>query len=140
MENEIDKLLEERGKVHGDAKTTHDLAYNLYLHACGDEYECSEDELCKLTDASKAMMFLIMVKIARGVQHPEHADHWKDIAGYARLIEKQECATTDAVNILKRHYDKSESCYKCRAEIIFHQDRITRWVTTKGYLCENCSL
>ena len=78
----IGKLLQERGKIHGDAKTTHTMAMDLW--------NLTVDE-SKLTSAGQAMLFLIMVKIARAVQHPEHADHWDDIAGYAALIKKCEC-------------------------------------------------
>ena len=41
--NEIDKLLEERGKIHGDAKTTHEIAMSLWNHAVGTEGECDFD-------------------------------------------------------------------------------------------------
>jgi len=78
---DIDQLLEDRGKVHGDAQTTHCMAMELF-------------EIAKrgsnMTKAGEAMLFLIMVKIARGVQKPNYADHWDDICGYSRLIREAE--------------------------------------------------
>ena len=86
--SEIDKLLEERGKIHGDAKTTHEMAWKLFYEACSID----DNNICKsiMSKAGEAMLFLIMVKIARGVQNPSYADHWDDIAGYAMLIKKVE--------------------------------------------------
>ena len=45
---DIEKLLEERGKIHGDAGTTHTLAYGLFklLEDCPDN---------KLKPASRAI-------------------------------------------------------------------------------------
>ena len=80
---DIDKLLEERGKILGDAETTHCMAMELFTITISGS--------SKISKVGQAMLFLIMVKIARGVANPTHADHWRDIQGYARLIEKVEC-------------------------------------------------
>ena len=79
---DIDKLLEERGKIHGDARTTHAVAYTIFkeLEDCGE-----------INDATLGMIFLICVKLARAAQHPKHEDHWTDIIGYAELIKRVEC-------------------------------------------------
>lgn len=79
-ENPIDKLLEERGKVHGDPETTHSIALKIYETLCHPSN--------KMTDGQKGMLFLICVKLSRGAQHPEHGDHWDDIGGYAELIKR----------------------------------------------------
>lgn len=81
---DINKLLEERGKIHGDPETTHTLAYRLFkmLDDCQDN---------KLKTASRAMLFLICVKLARCIQNPAHADHLTDVSGYAELIKRVEC-------------------------------------------------
>ena len=79
---DINALLEERGKIHGDAKTTHEMAMNLFNRVINES---------DMSAAGDAMLFLIFVKIARGVQNPGHADHWDDIAGYAELIKRVEC-------------------------------------------------
>jgi len=79
---DINALLAERGKIHGDAETTHKLAMDLW-NLTVDSSVMSEASMC--------MLMIIMVKIARGVQNPKHADHWIDIGGYAELIKRVEC-------------------------------------------------
>jgi len=85
---EINKLLEERGKIHGDAEKTHSLAWNLYNLLEGSPN-------CHLSPASRGMLFLLMIKLVRGCFTPFHADHWDDICGYATLIKKAECKDPD---------------------------------------------
>ena len=75
-------LTEERGKQHGDHVTTHLVAMSIFdiLRKCS-----------KLSSSSEGELFLICVKLSRGVQVPSHKDHWDDIQGYAELIKDTEC-------------------------------------------------
>ncbi len=81
MDN-IEKLLKERGQIHGDAEVTHGVARKI----CKILMEHS-----KLSEAGEEMARMIVLKMVRGVQVPSHADHWDDIGGYSRLIRKVEC-------------------------------------------------
>lgn len=83
---DIDKLLEEREQTHGDAETTYSMAGELFATTIVGS--------SKMSKAGQAMLFLIMVKVARGIQNPKHPDHWNDIAGYAQLIKRVEGAGT----------------------------------------------
>ena len=64
---DIDKLLEERGKIHGDAETTHHVAYGLF------EFLDRGTPNNTLKQSSRGMLFLICVKIARGIQNPNRS-------------------------------------------------------------------
>ena len=81
--SDINKLLEERGKVHGDYETTHSLAYSLFKTL--DDHPDN-----KLKPSSRAMLFLDIIKTVRGIQCPSHDDHWRDKAGYSTLIGRAE--------------------------------------------------
>jgi len=81
---DIAQLLEERGRIHGDAETTHRVAYQLF-----DLME-NHFPVNNLRPSSRAMLFIICVKISRALQNPTHADHWVDIAGYSELIKRVE--------------------------------------------------
>jgi len=85
---DIDKLLEERGKIHGDADKTHALMYNLY-----NLLERSPN--CHLKPASRGLLFLLIMKLVRGCSTPFHADHFDDICGYATLIKRCEQDESD---------------------------------------------
>ena len=82
---DIDKMLEERGEIHGDARTTHGIAMGLFNQI--PETISKENQM---EEASMAMLFLVFVKIARAVQRPDFRDHWDDIQGYIELIKRCE--------------------------------------------------
>lgn len=78
-----DELLVERGKTHGDfgqhAKCTQDLKRAFYGNCVN-----------KLDDAKRESVDMILHKLGRIASgNPDHADHWADIAGYARLVEQR---------------------------------------------------
>lgn len=76
---EIEKVLEERGKTHGDFKF-------------GSEVSQALKEIIAVSDADMAdhqeeALDMICHKLARIVAgNPNEPDHWRDIAGYATLV------------------------------------------------------
>ena len=78
----IDKLLEERAKIHGDAETTHRTARQI----CNILMKVSN-----LSEAGEELMRMVILKCVRGATVPTHADHFNDIGGYAELIRRVEC-------------------------------------------------
>lgn len=78
---DIDKLLEERGKVHGDFTERALIAQSLksIVRDCPNW----EDLSCTQAEALE----MIAHKISRILAgNPNVKDHWDDIAGYARLV------------------------------------------------------
>ncbi len=78
---DIDKILAERGKTHGDfsnqAECAQDLKKAFYAWA---QYNT------KLTPYMKEAVDMILHKLARAATgDPFVQDHWDDIAGYAFL-------------------------------------------------------
>tara|TARA_R110002020_G_scaffold62705_1_gene167488 strand:- start:591 stop:896 length:306 start_codon:yes stop_codon:yes gene_type:complete len=81
----IDKTLEQRGKRYGTfekhAKLSQDLFQSIHLHSI------MEDK--PLSYVHKEALGMICHKIARIVNgDPNYDDSWRDIAGYATLVEK----------------------------------------------------
>ena len=82
MTNLTDELLATRGKIHGEfgeqARITQALK-NVLRSSAGWE---------RLDDAKRDAIEMICVKLGRiHAGNPDHADHYADIAGYARLVE-----------------------------------------------------
>ena len=81
--NNIKDILEERQKTHGDfalnAIISQELKTTIRTY--------SADTL-GFTDQMKEALDVICGKIARIIAgDPYHSDHWRDIAGYATLIQ-----------------------------------------------------
>lgn len=79
----IDDILNERQKTHGDyelhAQITQELKRVIAVYDRED-----------LSDTQRETLDMIAHKIGRILAgNPHFADHWTDIAGYARLIERQ---------------------------------------------------
>ena len=79
----IDKILAEREKTHGDfknqAKTAQRLKFTLR--------EQSKDWQIDFSHTQQEALEMICHKIARIVAgNPNFVDHWRDIAGYATLV------------------------------------------------------
>lgn len=77
---DIDKILAERAKTHGDytehAQCTQDIMLILMLHR----------NWIYLSPDQKETLHMIAHKMGRVVTgNPNVADHWDDIAGYAKL-------------------------------------------------------
>jgi hypothetical protein len=77
---DIDKILAERAKTHGDytehALCTQDIMFTLMSHR----------NWSRLTADQKETLHMIAHKMGRVVTgNPDVADHWDDMAGYAKL-------------------------------------------------------
>lgn len=82
----IDEILAERGKTHGDfkdhAKTAQQLKFTLR--------EQSKDWQVDFLHTQQEALEMICHKIARIVAgNPNFVDHWRDIAGYATLVANE---------------------------------------------------
>ena len=83
MTTNINALLEERGKTHGDyavhALITQDLKRVITHHVA--------DLDRRLDDDMQESLDMITHKIGRIIAgNPAEPDHWRDIAGYAQLV------------------------------------------------------
>jgi len=79
----IEKLLEERGRVHGAWADHSDMAQRLKETAIAQGWD-------KLSRSQREALEMIFHKIGRILAgNPNHRDHWDDIAGYATLASKE---------------------------------------------------
>ena len=79
--DKVDEVLEQRHDTHG-----------LYAHTARTAQRlkrvCNEAQVGKMTAEMAESLEMICTKIARVLAgNPHERDHWKDIAGYARLAE-----------------------------------------------------
>jgi hypothetical protein len=84
MTEPTDQLLSERGKTHGDFSDHASVTYAIKdaIHSLGNAD--------KLTVVQREALDMIAHKIGRIMAgDPNHADHWDDIAGYARLVSQR---------------------------------------------------
>lgn len=92
---EINSILEERVKTHGNFEEVADLDTELF--STFNTYSQSN-----LENYQYCAIKMILHKIARiGCGDPEFIDHWKDIVGYATLVinELEERNATSTSNI-----------------------------------------
>ena len=92
MTTDINALLAERGKTHGDyvvhALVTQDLK-RVINHHVGDLDRRLDDDMAETLD-------MIAHKIGRIIAgNPAEPDHWRDIAGYAQLVANRLEGTND---------------------------------------------
>ena len=81
MKDQIDNVLADRRTTHGDYADTARTAQHLR----GAMREGNNWAI--LTDTQRESLDMIAMKIARILSgDPQHADHWDDITGYARLV------------------------------------------------------
>lgn len=80
MKEVIEELIEERGSTHGDW-------YQQSAKAQGIKKELQTSvNWNNLSNSHKDALEMIAVKLSRILTgDPDEADHWDDIAGYARL-------------------------------------------------------
>ena len=84
MNNPTDALLEERGRTHGDF-TEHALITQELKLAMQRRRGWA-----RLNHCQAESLEMIAHKIGRILSgNPNHADHWDDIAGYARLVSQR---------------------------------------------------
>ena len=78
--SDIDKILNERAKTHGDY-TEHARCTQNILRALQSERNWPD-----LTDDQRETLHMIAHKMGRVVTgNPDIADHWDDMAGYSKL-------------------------------------------------------
>lgn len=87
---DIDKILEEREKTHGDASKGHDLMRMLQVTL---EETMLESEM---SSASKWEIHMALFRITRVIcgDHTEN-DHWIDAQGYLELARRREARDGD---------------------------------------------
>jgi hypothetical protein len=81
MSEARDPLLEEREKTHGSFKHNADTFYKLWEAV-------NTQSIQNLPNDQQLALNQIFLKISRMLQNPLEPDHWKDIAGYAKLGEE----------------------------------------------------
>ena len=84
MANNIDALLDEREKTHGDYAEHADVTQRLkiIMH--------NHDGISQLSFMQLEALDMIAHKIGRILAgNPNFKDHWDDIAGYARLVSQR---------------------------------------------------
>jgi hypothetical protein len=80
---EVEQLLDERGRTHGDfrlhAEITQDLKSVIYGRIASTP-----------TPTQREALEMILHKIGRiAAGDPNFVDHWDDIAGYAKLVANE---------------------------------------------------
>lgn len=79
----ITRTLIERGKTHGDFRTNGSIMQRLKINMR------AEHGWENLTEEQKEALEMIQHKIGRILSgNPNEPDHWKDIAGYATLVQQ----------------------------------------------------
>ena len=81
---DVDKTISEREQIHGDFETHSSISQSLKTTAhFGRKWQSLQPDAREAVD-------MILHKVARIVNGgAEYADHWHDIQGYARLVEKR---------------------------------------------------
>ena len=80
--SDVDKILEEREKTHGD------FSYQAVTSQALKEFIRTSRK--SLTNVQQEALEMIMHKIARILEgNPGVQDHWDDIAGYATLASRE---------------------------------------------------
>lgn len=83
MTTSIEKVLEERGKTHGDFTLQSTLSQNL-------KEVCRQGSRVGLYPYQREALDMILHKISRIFNgNPMEKDHWVDIAGYATLVANE---------------------------------------------------
>lgn len=83
-------LIETRGQTHGDFSNTARYIQQLKTVALGAYYERSKRGQPPLTSQQKESLEMILHKCGRILSGDANfADHWDDIAGYAKLANKE---------------------------------------------------
>lgn len=107
---ETEALLNERGKTHGDfrdhADTTQRLKH-VFTQGC-------QPTLHKLSVVQREAVDMILHKLGRiAAGDPNFADHWDDIAGYAKLVS-QDLQRTPKFDFSTAPGPASEQLFACR--------------------------
>ena len=83
---DLEGTLKERGGNYGDAmehfNTTKNM-YNVFKKRLGS---MDDVRMCNMVEH---VAYMICDKLARASHNPYHLDNWRDIQGYAKLLEKE---------------------------------------------------
>lgn len=83
MNQTTEEILAERGKTHGKFKDHAHVTQHL-------KSTCFNNQVNGLTEVQSEALDMILHKIGRIVSgNPNIADHWDDIAGYAKLASNE---------------------------------------------------
>jgi hypothetical protein len=83
-------LLDVRGQTHGNYSNTSKYTQQLKTVAYGAYFERRQRNQPALTNQQKESLEMILLKCGRILSgDPSFADHWDDIAGYAKLANKE---------------------------------------------------
>jgi hypothetical protein len=86
-----DELIQERHKTHGD------FPANARLSQSMKEMFRDEPGWATLSNSRREALDMIALKLSRILSGKAHeADHWDDIAGYAKLASRTDFARVDA--------------------------------------------
>ncbi len=87
----VDATLQERNNSHGDYTEQAHLGECIrQVFACGKNWK-------NMTSVQRDALLMISVKISRILSGSPHvADHWHDICGYSRLVERELLSKADA--------------------------------------------
>lgn len=81
---DINEVLKERNKVHGN------YSENSHLAQTFKDFARNADGWINLRYTQRESVEMILCKIARMLAGDcNHIDHWQDISGYATLISKE---------------------------------------------------
>jgi len=99
MNDQVNKILEERAKTHGsfyqNSRVSQEFKRILYENSRGGEFS---PEMREALD----MIFHKLSRIIVG--NPYEPDHWDDIAGYATLVAKS-IQQEKEIEISEKEYD-----------------------------------
>lgn len=87
MNDNINEILEQRAKTHGDFKDHAYLSQILKNTFYSKRPNCDREELPYTQKEALAMIFHKIARIGAG--NPNEIDHWRDIAGYALLVVRE---------------------------------------------------
>ena len=80
--NDLDALLEDRGKEHGP--------FHLHARITQELKHAAQDTWAEYDHVKREALDMILHKIGRILAgNKDNPDHWQDIAGYATLVSRE---------------------------------------------------
>lgn len=75
--SEIETVLNERGNIYGSSRTNHERISELWSAYLGDYISPMQASMC-----------MLLVKVSRLTETPNHKDSIKDLIGYAAIYNE----------------------------------------------------
>jgi hypothetical protein len=88
MDRDVDETLIKRGNVYGDYSDTIE-ARAMIMAVLKKHYHKTNGK--EMDTKTFVMLGDLVMKLVRASGSPDHADTYHDIAGYAKLIEREQC-------------------------------------------------